>query len=73
STRPKKRIGNDLLWDQAEKDLSDMLLKNNLYFEYQEGEGAFYGPKIEFILEDSLNRYWQCGTIQLDFYLPARL
>ncbi|WP_422667083.1 threonine--tRNA ligase [Buchnera aphidicola] len=73
STRPQKRIGSDTIWDQAEKDLSDVLLENNLSFEYQEGEGAFYGPKIEFILQDSLNRNWQCGTIQLDFYLPLRL
>ncbi|QCI16959.1 threonine--tRNA ligase [Buchnera aphidicola (Aphis helianthi)] len=73
STRPKKRIGNDVIWDKAEKDLSDSLKENNLEFEYQLGEGAFYGPKIEFILQDSLDRHWQCGTIQLDFYLPIRL
>ncbi|ALD15088.1 threonine--tRNA ligase [Buchnera aphidicola (Aphis glycines)] len=73
STRPKKRIGDDIIWDQAEQDLSDVLIKNNLAFEYQLGEGAFYGPKIEFVLQDSLDRNWQCGTIQLDFYLPARL
>lgn len=73
STRPKKRIGSDIIWDQSEKDLSDMLTENKLLFEYQSGEGAFYGPKIEFILQDSLNRSWQCGTIQLDFYLPERL
>ncbi|QCI21441.1 threonine--tRNA ligase [Buchnera aphidicola (Hyadaphis tataricae)] len=73
STRPKKRIGQDSVWDQSEKDLSDMLIKNHLSFEYQLGEGAFYGPKIEFILQDSLGRSWQCGTIQLDFYLPLRL
>lgn len=73
STRPKKRIGTDSLWNKAEKDLSDMLIENHLSFEYQSGEGAFYGPKIEFILQDSLNRSWQCGTIQLDFYLPLRL
>lgn len=73
STRPKKRIGDDIIWDKAEKDLSNALIKNNLKFEYQLGEGAFYGPKIEFILQDSLNRNWQCGTIQLDFYLPLRL
>ncbi|QIQ41176.1 MAG: threonine--tRNA ligase [Buchnera aphidicola (Aphis urticata)] len=73
STRPKKRIGDDLIWDKAEKDLSDVLIQNNLEFEYQLGEGAFYGPKIEFILQDSLDRSWQCGTIQLDFYLPVRL
>lgn len=73
STRPEKRIGTDSLWDQSEKDLSDMLIENHLSFEYQLGEGAFYGPKIEFILQDSLDRNWQCGTIQLDFYLPLRL
>ncbi|QCI18115.1 threonine--tRNA ligase [Buchnera aphidicola (Aphis nasturtii)] len=73
STRPKNRIGDDLIWDKAEKDLSDVLIQNNLEFEYQLGEGAFYGPKIEFILQDSLDRSWQCGTIQLDFYLPVRL
>ncbi len=73
STRPKKRIGDDIIWDRAEKDLSDVLVENNLEFDYQLGEGAFYGPKIEFILQDSLDRNWQCGTIQLDFYLPMRL
>lgn len=73
STRPEKRIGTDLMWDQSEKDLSDMLIENHLSFEYQLGEGAFYGPKIEFILQDSLDRNWQCGTIQLDFYLAVRL
>ncbi|QCI15816.1 threonine--tRNA ligase [Buchnera aphidicola] len=73
STRPEKRIGTDSLWDQSEKDLSDMLIENHLSFQYQLGEGAFYGPKIEFILQDSLDRNWQCGTIQLDFYLPSRL
>lgn len=73
STRPEKRIGTDTMWDQSEKDLSDMLIENHLSFEYQLGEGAFYGPKIEFILQDSLDRNWQCGTIQLDFYLSLRL
>lgn len=73
STRPKKRIGDDFIWDQSEKNLSDMLVQNHLSFEYQLGEGAFYGPKIEFILQDCLERNWQCGTIQLDFYLPSRL
>ncbi|QCI20277.1 threonine--tRNA ligase [Buchnera aphidicola (Brachycaudus cardui)] len=73
STRPEKRIGSDSMWDQSEKDLSDMLIENHLSFEYQLGEGAFYGPKIEFILQDSLDRNWQCGTIQLDFYLSLRL
>ncbi|QTM69339.1 threonine--tRNA ligase, partial [Buchnera aphidicola (Hormaphis cornu)] len=73
SSRPKKRIGDDTTWDYAEKDLIRVLQENNLPFEYQAGEGAFYGPKIEFLLLDSLNRMWQCGTIQLDFYLPKRL
>lgn len=73
STRPKKRIGDESIWDQAEKDLSDVLIENNINFEHQAGEGAFYGPKIEFVLQDSLDRNWQCGTIQLDFYLPTRL
>ncbi|CAL4318969.1 threonine--tRNA ligase [Buchnera aphidicola] len=72
STRPNKRIGNDQIWDQAEENLKNALLTNNVDFQYQSGEGAFYGPKIEFILEDSLDRFWQCGTIQLDFYLPKR-
>lgn len=53
--------------------MSEVLIENNLCFEYQKGEGAFYGPKIEFVLQDSLDRNWQCGTIQLDFYLPDRL
>ncbi|CAL4319421.1 Threonine--tRNA ligase [Buchnera aphidicola (Eriosoma grossulariae)] len=73
STRPEKSIGSTEIWDRAEKDLVHVLNKNNLNFEYQPGEGAFYGPKIELILEDSLNRTWQCGTIQLDFYLSQRL
>lgn len=73
STRPIKRIGKDELWDQAEKDLESVLIENNLPFVYQKGEGAFYGPKIEIILEDSLKRLWQCGTIQLDFYLAKKL
>ncbi|WP_343192684.1 threonine--tRNA ligase [Buchnera aphidicola (Taiwanaphis decaspermi)] len=73
STRPKKRIGTNEIWDQAEHDLLQVLLKNKIKFEYQLGEGAFYGPKIEIILKDSLKRMWQCGTIQLDFYLPSRL
>ncbi|CAL4042183.1 Threonine--tRNA ligase [Buchnera aphidicola (Phyllaphis fagi)] len=72
STRPKKRIGNDKIWDKSEQDLKNALLISNLNFQIQNGEGAFYGPKIEFILEDSLSRLWQCGTIQLDFYLPKR-
>ncbi|CAL4319024.1 threonine--tRNA ligase [Buchnera aphidicola] len=72
STRPKKRIGNDDIWNKAELSLKNALLSSNVDFEYKVGEGAFYGPKIEFILKDCLNRLWQCGTIQLDFYLPQR-
>ena len=73
STRPEKRIGNDEDWDKAETSLANALKLNNLEFEYQPGEGAFYGPKIEFTLKDSLGRLWQCGTIQLDPNLPERL
>ncbi|QCI19235.1 threonine--tRNA ligase [Buchnera aphidicola] len=73
STRPKNRIGNDLIWDQAENDLKSVLNSNNINYHHNIGEGAFYGPKIEFTLQDSLDRLWQCGTIQLDFYLPQRL
>ena len=73
STRPEKRIGDDAMWEQAEKDLAEALRQNGLEFEYQPGEGAFYGPKIEFTLHDCLGRAWQCGTVQLDFFLPARL
>ena len=73
STRPEKRIGSDEIWDKAEADLVEALKLNNLEYELQPGEGAFYGPKIEFTLHDSLDRAWQCGTVQLDFSLPARL
>ncbi len=73
STRPEKRIGTDEDWDNAETSLANALKLNNLEFEYQLGEGAFYGPKIEFTLKDSLGRLWQCGTIQLDPNLPERL
>ncbi len=73
STRPEKRIGDDAMWDRAEADLAEALKQNGLEFEYQPGEGAFYGPKIEFTLHDSLDRAWQCGTVQLDFALPGRL
>lgn len=73
STRPIKRIGNDKIWNMAELSLEQSLKENNLDFKIQPQEGAFYGPKIEFILNDSLNRSWQCGTIQLDFSLPVLL
>jgi threonyl-tRNA synthetase len=73
STRPEKRVGSDETWDKAEAALDAALQQNGLVFDLQPGEGAFYGPKIEFTLKDSLGRLWQCGTIQLDFNLPVRL
>ncbi|WMQ73602.1 MAG: Threonine--tRNA ligase [Sodalis sp.] len=73
STRPEKRIGSDDVWNRAEQDLSAVLAENGIAFECQAGEGAFYGPKIEFTLLDCLDRAWQCGTVQLDFSLPGRL
>ncbi|MCS6786388.1 MAG: threonine--tRNA ligase [Thiobacillaceae bacterium] len=73
STRPEKRVGSDETWDRAEAALAAALAQNGLTYELQPGEGAFYGPKIEFTLKDSLGRLWQVGTIQLDFNLPQRL
>jgi len=73
STRPDKRVGSDESWDVAEAALAAALDKNGLAYDLQPGEGAFYGPKIEFTLKDTLGRLWQCGTIQLDFNLPVRL
>ena len=73
STRPEKRVGSDEIWDKAEKALADVLQDKGIEFEYLHGEGAFYGPKIEFTLHDCLDRAWQCGTVQLDFSMPARL
>lgn len=73
STRPEKRVGSDQTWDKAEKALEDALNSQNLDWELQPGEGAFYGPKIEYSLRDCLNRVWQLGTIQLDFSMPGRL
>ena len=73
STRPENRIGSDEMWDRAEAGLAAALAHNGLKYEIQEGEGAFYGPKIEFALRDCLGREWQCGTVQLDFALPGRL
>ena len=73
STRPEKRIGSDETWDKSEEALAAALKQNNLEYDLQPGEGAFYGPKIEFSLKDTLGRVWQCGTIQLDFNLPVRL
>ncbi len=73
STRPEKRVGSDETWDKAERSLEDALNQKGLEWGLQPGEGAFYGPKIEFSLRDCLNRVWQLGTIQLDFSMPERL
>ncbi|MCU7880588.1 MAG: threonine--tRNA ligase [Candidatus Thiodiazotropha sp. (ex Lucinoma aequizonata)] len=73
STRPEKRVGSDEVWDKSEKALEDALNQQGLDWELQPGEGAFYGPKIEFSLRDCLSRVWQLGTIQLDFSMPERL
>ena len=73
STRPEKRVGSDEVWDKSEKALSDALDSKGLDWSLLPGEGAFYGPKIEFSLKDCLNRVWQCGTIQVDFSMPERL
>jgi threonyl-tRNA synthetase len=73
STRPENRVGSDEVWDKAEKALEIALNNKQLAWELQPGEGAFYGPKIEFSLQDCLERVWQCGTIQVDFSMPGRL
>ena len=73
STRPQKRVGSEEQWDRAEAALASALDQRNLTWELQPGEGAFYGPKIEFALKDSIGRVWQCGTLQLDFSMPSRL
>ena len=73
STRPEQRVGEDALWDKAEHALEKALNSKDLEWTLQPGEGAFYGPKIEFVLEDCIGRKWQCGTIQLDFSMPGRL
>ena len=73
STRPEKRVGSDDIWDKSEKALSEALDSKGLDWSLLPGEGAFYGPKIEFSLKDCLNRVWQCGTIQVDFSMPQRL
>lgn len=73
STRPEKRVGSDEIWDKAEKALADALNSKDIEFKYLPGEGAFYGPKIEFTLYDCLDRAWQCGTVQADFSMPGRL
>ena len=71
--RPKKRVGNDQIWDKSEKALLNAIKKANLEYKVNKGEGAFYGPKIEFVLRDAINRDWQCGTVQVDLNLPERL
>jgi threonyl-tRNA synthetase len=73
STRPEKRVGSDEVWDRAEAALAQALNAKDLAFDILPGEGAFYGPKIEFSLKDCLGRVWQCGTMQVDFSMPARL
>ena len=73
ATRPEMRVGNDKVWDESELALEEVLNSKDLKWERLEGEGAFYGPKVDFHLRDSLNRVWQCGTIQVDFSMPERL
>ncbi|MCW8963912.1 MAG: threonine--tRNA ligase, partial [Gammaproteobacteria bacterium] len=73
STRPEKRVGSDESWDKAEKALAEAMDSMELPWEELPGEGAFYGPKIEFSLKDCIGRVWQCGTIQVDFSMPGRL
>jgi threonyl-tRNA synthetase len=73
STRPEKRVGSEEVWDIAEKALAETLENKNIEYKIQPGDGAFYGPKIDFSLKDCLGRVWQCGTVQLDFSMPGRL
>jgi len=73
ATRPAKRIGEDAAWDKAEKALMDSLDQSGVAYEVAPGEGAFYGPKIEYSLKDGIGRVWQCGTMQVDFFMPERL
>jgi threonyl-tRNA synthetase len=73
STRPENRVGSDEIWDKAEQALADALNEKKLDYELNPGEGAFYGPKVEFSLQDCLGRVWQCGTVQVDFSMPNRL
>jgi len=73
STRPEVRVGSDEAWNKAEAALAEALNAKGIEWELQEGEGAFYGPKVEFVLKDCLDREWQCGTIQADFSMPERL
>ena len=71
--RPERRVGEDAVWDRAEQALRDAMESQNLEYTYNPGEGAFYGPKIEFVLRDAIGREWQCGTLQVDLNLPGRL
>ena len=73
STRPEERVGGDEIWNKAEKALEAAIKNQGISYEIAEGDGAFYGPKIDFVLTDSLNREWQCGTLQADFNMPERL
>jgi threonyl-tRNA synthetase len=73
STRPETRVGSDEVWDRAENALESAIKKLDLHYEIQDGDGAFYGPKLDFVLTDAIGREWQCGTFQADFNLPDRL
>ena len=73
SDRPDLRVGDDNVWDKAEKALLDAVKASKLEYTINKGEGAFYGPKIEFVLRDAIGRDWQCGTLQVDLNLPGRL
>ena len=73
SDRPEKRVGDDAVWDKSEKALLEAIKKTKLEYTINKGEGAFYGPKIEFVLRDAIGRDWQCGTLQVDLNLPKRL
>ena len=73
SDRPDKRVGDDKVWDKSENALLEAIKKTNLEYSVNKGEGAFYGPKIEFVLRDAIGRDWQCGTLQVDLNLPGRL
>jgi threonyl-tRNA synthetase len=73
ATRPAKRIGSDAIWDKAEHALEESLRRSGVSFSISKGEGAFYGPKIEYSLKDGIGRVWQCGTMQVDFSMPGLL
>ena len=73
SDRPIERVGEDSVWDKSEAALLTAIKKSNLEYTINKGEGAFYGPKIEFVLRDAIGRDWQCGTLQVDLNLPGRL